>query len=213
MTHIAYYRVSTVSQGKSGLGLEAQRAAVVAFMGEPAQEFVEVESGRRTTRPKLMEAIEAARSTKSVLVVAKLDRLARNARFLLEITDSGIDVAFCDLPDLPAGPMGRFFLTMMAAVAELESGMISERTKAALKAAKVRGTKLGTAGIQRAVENKKRASAFSRSIEPHIKEAQMLGCRSNLDIVDYLNNYGPPAHGGGKWHQTTVRRLLARLET
>jgi DNA invertase Pin-like site-specific DNA recombinase len=139
--------VSTDKQGRSGLGLEAQEAAITAFL-RPVdrllkQPYTEVESGRSTKRPKLAEALARCRKTGATLLVAKLDRLSRNVVFLRTLIDSGVDVVFCDLPHIPPGAMGRFLLTQMAAVAELEAGLVSERTKAALAAAKARGVKLG----------------------------------------------------------------------
>ena len=146
---ISYLRVSTQKQGQSGLGEEAQRAAVAAYLngGEWTllREFVEIESGKKNDRPQLAEALALCRRTGAVLVVAKLDRLARDTLFLLTVQrDSGdAGVVFCDLPTVPPGPMGKFFITQMAAVAELEAGLISQRTKAALAEAKKGGTKLG----------------------------------------------------------------------
>jgi len=147
---VSYLRVSTDRQGKSGLGLQAQRDAVANYLNggqwELVAELVEVESGKRQDRPQLDAALTTCRLHRATLVVAKLDRLARNAKFLLHLIDSGADVVFCDLPHVPSGPTGRFLLTQMAAVAELEAGLISQRTKAALAAAKSRGVKLGTPG-------------------------------------------------------------------
>ena len=143
---VAYLRVSTDRQGKSGLGLEAQRAAVESYLDggrwKIINEFLEVESGRRSDRPKLAEALAMCRAHRAALVVAKVDRLARSQSFLSRILEAGVDVRFCDLPQIE-GPTGRFLLPSMMAVAELEAGMISARTKAALAASKARGKKLG----------------------------------------------------------------------
>src|SRR4030081_3326184 len=143
---IAYYRVSTGKQGKSGLGIEAQRQAVATYLNggnwRIIAEFTEVESGRRSDRPQLDKALAAARVRQVPLVVAKVDRLTRSVAFLSRLLEAGVDVRFADLPAIE-GPTGRFLLQQMAAVAELEAGMISARTKAALAAAKARGKKLG----------------------------------------------------------------------
>src|SRR5215218_2962080 len=142
---IAYYRVSTAKQGASGLGLAAQRSAVAAYLKEQGQviaEFKEVESGRRSDRPALEQALAAARLHRVPIVVAKVDRLTRSVAFLSRLLESGVEVRFADLPAIE-GPTGRFMLQQMAAVAELEAGLISTRTKAALAAAKARGKKLG----------------------------------------------------------------------
>jgi DNA invertase Pin-like site-specific DNA recombinase len=141
---VAYYRVSTNRQGKSGLGLEAQRAAVATYLNggdwSIVAEFTEVESGRRSDRPALDQALAAARLHRASLVVSKVDRLTRSVAFLARLLEAGVDVRFADLPQIE-GATGRFL--QMVAVAELEAGMISARTKAALAAAAKRGKKLG----------------------------------------------------------------------
>ena len=143
---LAYYRVSTGKQGNSGLGIEAQRQAVANYLNggdwRIVGEFVEVESGRRSDRPELDKALAAARVRQVPLVVAKVDRLTRSVAFLSRLLEAGVDVRFADLPAIE-GATGKFLLQQMAAVAELEAGMISARTKAALAAAKRRGKKLG----------------------------------------------------------------------
>ena len=153
---LAYYRVSTDRQGQSGLGLEVQRAKVEAMASERgaviAAEFVEVESGRKSDRPQLAAALAQARAEKAVIAVAKIDRLARDAGFVLKLANeaekNGMGgFVFCDLPDIDATTSaGRMVLTMMASVAEFEARRISERTKEALAAAKARGVCLGGFG-------------------------------------------------------------------
>src|SRR5262252_8226197 len=143
---VAYYRVSTGRQGKSGLGLEAQREAVKTYLNggdwQVVDEYTEVESGKRSDRPALEEALAAARLHRASLVVSKVDRLTRSVAFLSRLLEAGVDVRFADLPQIE-GVTGRFMLQQMVAVAELEAGIISARTKAALAAAKKRGKKLG----------------------------------------------------------------------
>lgn len=222
---VAYYRVSTDQQGRSGLGLEAQKAAVAAHVaaaqGRLADEFEEVESGKKSDRPQLGRALAACRARRAVLVVAKLDRLARNALFLLTVAEGAGDagVVFCDLPQLPPGPMGKFFLTLMAAVAELEAGLISQRTKAALAAAKARGVRLGAphlvGGDRRAAEAGRRSqSERSRrraaDVMPFIEAAQRAGCTSLRQIATALTARGiEPPSGGAEWHAQQVKRAMA----
>jgi DNA invertase Pin-like site-specific DNA recombinase len=172
--YVAYYRVSTDRQGKSGLGLEAQKDAVQARLNggrwQIVDEFTEVESGKRASRPQLDAAIAACKKHKARLLVAKLDRLSRNVAFLLELIDSGVDVLFADLPELN-GAMGKFVLITMANVAELEAGLVSERTKAALKAAKARGVKLGRYGAEvLAPKYHEEAVRRAKELEPLIRE-------------------------------------------
>jgi DNA invertase Pin-like site-specific DNA recombinase len=144
--YVAYYRVSTEQQGKSGLGLEAQQATVRNYLNggtwELLAEFQEAESGKNDNRPELAKALALCKRHRSKLIVAKVDRLTRSASFLHKLLDVGVDVMFCDLPQID-GPIGRFLLQQLVNVAELEAGFIGQRTKAALSAAKSRGTNLG----------------------------------------------------------------------
>ena len=126
---VTYLRVSTTKQGQSGLGLEAQRETVTKHLSsaglELRSEYVEVESGKRKVRPQLEAALAEAKKRKAVLVVAKTDRLSRETKTLLAIVDSGVDILFCDMPILAPGAAGRFQLTLLAAAAEYEAGLIS----------------------------------------------------------------------------------------
>ena len=220
--YIAYFRVSTERQGRSGLGLDAQREAVAAFLNggdwRLLGEHVEVESGKNNDRPALAKALAACRMTGATLVVAKLDRLARNARFLLSVVEGSGEggVVFCDLPALPAGPVGKFMLTQMAAVAELEAGLISQRTKSALAAAKARGTKLGgwrggpkvdTSTGTKARHD--RAQAFAASVGPMAAELHSTGL-SLRQIAAELTARGIRTPRGGDWTADAVRTVLAR---
>jgi DNA invertase Pin-like site-specific DNA recombinase len=221
---VCYYRVSTGRQGKSGLGLDAQRAAVATYLNggdwQIVDEFTEVESGKKSDRPALEKALAAARLHRASLVVSKVDRLTRSVAFLSRLLEAGVDVRFADLPQIE-GATGRFLLQQMVAVAELEAGMISARTKAALAAAKKRGTKLGgNRGVKptakmRALSRaalQQRAAARAADIGPAIKALQAAGATSLRAIADGLNSRGiPTARGQGTWSAVQVARVLGRL--
>lgn len=218
---VAYYRVSTRRQGQSGLGLEAQRAAVSEFLGgkehKLLKEFTETESGTKNGRPELAAAMEACRLYQAKLVIAKLDRLARNAAFLLSLRDAGVDFVCCDMPDA-----NRLTVGILAMVAEDEAERISHRTKVALAAAKARGVQLGTAGARnlknrtvgsrRGNEKKTElAEARARELSSFVMplRAQGLSLRA---IADRLNEADIPTPRGLAWKAPQVQRLLKRLE-
>jgi DNA invertase Pin-like site-specific DNA recombinase len=211
---VSYYRVSTDKQGKSGLGLDAQKTAVADRLDggswQIVAEFIEVESGKRASRPQLDAAIAACKKHKAKLIVAKLDRLSRNVSLLLKLIESGLDVLFADLPDLN-GAMGKFVLITMANVAEFEAGLISERTKAALKAAKARGVRLGRHGAE-VLAPRYRADAHQRAkeLEPIIRELQNKGYSCNR-IAAELNTRKVPTPRNGRWDHSSVRNVLERL--
>jgi DNA invertase Pin-like site-specific DNA recombinase len=221
MFYVSYLRVSTSRQGISGLGLEAQRDAVGRYIatngGQLTAEFLEVETGKGSnalqTRPQLRVALAHAQKTRATLVVAKLDRLTRSARLLLEMMErsGGLDIVFCDLPQIPPGPIGRFMITQLAAVAELEAGMISDRTKAALAAAKARGVQLGKNGKVLAERRKSDALDHALSVAHEFAAAQQAGCSTLRDIAAHLQESGVKPRDGGQWHPTTVKRTMARL--
>jgi len=222
---VAYYRVSTDRQGKSGLGLDAQRAAVAKYVagigGIVAAEFEEVESGKRNDRPQLAAALAACRARRAALVIAKLDRLARNARFLLHVVEGTGEagVVFCDLPSVPPGPVGKFLLTQMAAVAELEAGLISQRTRAALAAAKARGTRLGNPQLRSGAPEHARAAAAAKSAQararaadvlPYLEAARRAGAHTLYELAAALTNRGVPTPAGrSNWRPEQVRRVQA----
>jgi DNA invertase Pin-like site-specific DNA recombinase len=211
---VAYYRVSTQGQGKSGLGLDAQRAAVEERLNGGSwtlmAEYTEIESGRRSQRPQLVAALAACKKQKAKLVVAKLDRLTRNVRFMLTLIDSGVDVLFCDLPEV-SGAMGRFLLTTMASTAELEAGLVSERTKAALAAAKRRGVKLGANGREvLAPRFRAEAEARAKELAPIIRELRQQGYSLN-GIAAELEKRKVATPRGGRWHPQLVKRIAQRL--
>jgi DNA invertase Pin-like site-specific DNA recombinase len=217
---VSYYRVSTVQQGRSGLGLEAQREAVRDFLNGGdwtlAGEFTEVESGKRTDRPQLDAALSLCRLTGATLIVAKLDRLARNVRFLLSVVEGTGDagVVFCDLPTVPPGAMGKFIVTQMAAVAELEAGLISKRTKDALAASKARGKALGgyrggpkvdpAAGLR---AQRERAAQYADSVRPIVTELRDTGL-SLWSVCAELEARGIRTPRGGKWVPNSVSKIL-----
>jgi DNA invertase Pin-like site-specific DNA recombinase len=215
MRHVAYYRVSTTKQGASGLGLEAQRKAVLDYIGTPVAEFTEVESGKRSDRPQLRAALDHAKLLGAQLVVAKLDRLSRNASFLLQLRDAGIDFTCADMPHA-----NRMTVGVMALVAEEEAAAISKRTREALLAAKARGRKLGgdrgnlpsvsAAGRQRSMEVRGARAADRRALlMPHVEAARASGAMSLQQIADYLNGLGIGTARGGTWYAASVARLLA----
>ena len=198
--------------------MDAQRAAVAARLnGGPWQlvgKFTEVESGKQSKRPQLVAALAACKKQKAKLFVAKLDRLSRNTRFLLTLIESGVEVLFADLPDV-TGAMGKFILTQMAAVAELEAGLIGERTKAALAAAKARGVVLGNPRLadvrDRAVANLKAdADRFAKNVAPIIREIQSTGVASHRGIARSLNSRGIATARGGEWTAVQVGSILRR---
>jgi DNA invertase Pin-like site-specific DNA recombinase len=221
---VAYYRVSTAGQGRSGLGLEAQQAAVEALCASSgwtiiAPPFVEIESGKRNDRPELAKAIERCKVTGARLVIAKLDRLSRNAAFLMGLKDSGVDFVAADMPNANSLTVG-----VMALVAQQEAEAISQRTKDALQAAKARGTKLGNpngaaaliragkgnaAGVA-AIQDK--AKIHAERLRPLVQQLRAKGCTSLGSIAKALNGEGVLTPRGAKWHASSVRNLLARLE-
>lgn len=220
---VAYYRVSTDRQGRSGLGLEAQQETVRAFLNggswSLAGEFIEIESGRSSDRPELTEALTQCRIRGATLIVASVSRLTRSVAFLSRLLEAGVEVRFCDLPQIE-GPTGRFMLQQMVAVAELEAGLIGDRTRKALAAAKARGKKLGTpANLQRQDVGRERgraartrsAAANALDLVETIKDVRALGASSLREIAAGLNDRGiPTARGGTSWSATQVQRVLAR---
>jgi len=206
--YISYIRVSTNRQGKSGLGLEAQNSVVDGFLsqsgGQLINEYVEVESGKRNSRAQLQNALEECKREGATLVIAKLDRLARNVHFISGLIESGVPFRAVDMPEA-----NRFVLHIMAAVAEHEGRAISERTKAALAAAKARGVKLGQSCQALADQKIADANAYSESMGPVIKRYKMNGL-SIRKIADRLNFDKVPSYTGGKWHSSTIQRVWKR---
>ena len=225
---VAYVRVSTAGQGTSGLGLEGQRAAIEAYAKQTAGEllatYIEVESGKRADRPELARALSHAKRAKATLVVAKLDRLARNVAFLSAMLEAGVEFIACDNPTA-----NRLTVHILAAVAEAEAKAISERTKSALAAAKARGTQLGSArpGHWEGREDRRLAGAMNGAkaatqarvrladeayadllpiIQQHKSEGGTL-----QQIAARLNGEGYTTRRGKEFTPMTVKRILERV--
>jgi DNA invertase Pin-like site-specific DNA recombinase len=219
---VAYLRVSTRQQGDSGLGLEAQRAkvaeTVARLRGVVIHELEEVESGTRNDRPQLREALALCRRYAATLVVSRLDRLARNARFLLEVRDNvgPGGVVFCDLPELPSGPAGQLVLTILGAVAEYEAKAGRQRTLDGLAAKKRQGFKLGNPNLRAAngpQARARQARKFAREVWPAIARAQRAGCKTLRELGDALEAVGIRTPSGSEhWAEETVRRVIARAQ-
>jgi DNA invertase Pin-like site-specific DNA recombinase len=211
--YVAYARVSTAEQGRSGLGLEAQEEAIRRFVREGdrllAPTYVEVESGKRIDRPELEKALRHAKLTGSTLLVAKMDRLARNVAFVSQLMEAGVDFVACDNPHAT-----RLTMHILAAVDEDERRRISERTRAALAAAKARGKRLGGfRGVhvdpaKGLAARRDAASAFSAHVRPEIEELRAAGCVSLRAIASKLNERGIKTRRGGEWSAMQVGRVL-----
>ncbi len=217
---VAYYRVSTQRQARSGLGLEAQQAAVAEHTrhtgAQLLAEYVETESGKKCQRPELERAIAHAKRTGATLVVAKLDRLARNVAFTAALMESGVDFLCCDNPSA-----NRLTIHILAAVAEDEARRISERTKAALAAAKARGVKLGASNPRcrnltpearrRGTRASSKTSRERASIDPAIRAviAELQPHLGNTHIAEVLNQRGYRTARGNRWTDVAVRRVRA----
>jgi DNA invertase Pin-like site-specific DNA recombinase len=220
---VGYERVSTARQGRSGLGLEAQRKTIEDYAaGRGAAilaRFTEVESGRKNDRPELEKALQLARLTGATLVIAKLDRLSRNAAFLLTLRDSGASFVAVDMPEANDLTIG-----IMALMAQQEREAISRRTKEALAAAKARGVKLGNpngaAALRLAGEDgsalrstvSSNANAFAESLAPVLRDIREQGHHTLRAIALELNERGIQTRRGGSWHVSNVRNLLVRTD-
>jgi DNA invertase Pin-like site-specific DNA recombinase len=211
---VTYYRVSTQKQGRSGLGLEAQKAAATEYIkahgGVELASFTEVESGKINTRPQLEAALLRCRQAHATLLVAKLDRLSRNAAFLLNLRDSGVKFQALDIPEANTLTLG-----VMAVLAQHEREIISGRTKAALAARRARGLPLGTprdmsahaaraSALARAV-NTEKAKTRAALVAPAIKSARSAGCASLRQVAEHLDDLGITTPRGKKWTPTAVK--------
>ena len=217
-TYVSYYRVSTVRQGRSALGLDDQRKVVSDYLsggsGNLVGEFTEVESGRKKDRPQLQLALAMCRKQKATLVIAKLDRLARNVAFISALLESKVRFVAVDMPEADVT-----FLQMAAVFAEWEAKKISERTYAALAQAKLRGRKLGwsiperrseqhQAACMGAAVNRNRAKQFAANVLPIIGDVQKAGITTLDGIANALNARGIATARGGRWFASTVKNVF-----
>ena len=220
MEYVIYYRVSTDKQGQSGLGLEAQQKQVNDYLQSKIDavvvaEYTEVESGRKVNRDALNEAVATAKKHKAVLLVAKLDRVARNVKLFLELLDQ-VKIEFTDLPALSNGTSdSRLVLTQLAAFAEWEAAKISERTKAALAAKKARGEAMGVKGGDNIKatngKRKEQADEFARQKAPML--ISLAKDMSQRQLVEYLNQQGIKSPTGKEWRLNSLQNVLKRAKS
>ena len=219
-SYVSYLRVSTQRQGTSGLGLQAQQEIIQKYLNgcSPVAEFIEVESGRKTNRPKLHEALELCKKMKATLIVAKMDRLSRNVAFTSQLLDSGIEIVFCDFPKA-----NRLVLTIIAAISEYEAGLIRKRTKEALQIKKDQGFKLGkpenlTNNLEKAITNSKKANAEKANNNPNNRRAvalikNLINNTSSLsEMARQLNSEGFLTSRGGSFSAKQVSILINRYQ-
>ena len=208
--YVAYFRVSTQKQGMSGLGLEAQQDAIQRFTQHQDCEIIasltETESGKRTNRPQLLAALELCRRKRAILLIAKLDRLARNVHFISGLMESGVRFVVADQPT-----KDRFMLHVQAAFAEEEARRISLRTREALAAAKRRGVVIGATGKLLAQRYRQEAQTRAQQLLPIFLQVRHEGARTTAHFRDRLNALGVPGPGGGRWHLPNTYRTLKRL--
>lgn len=209
---VAYYRVSTVRQGVSGLGLDAQRKSVVDFVesrgGELVEEWTEVESGSQDARPALAAALAAARRLEATLVVAKLDRLSRSVRLIAEIMDAGVSFVCADMPEA-----SELTIHIIAALAQYERKLISQRTKEALAALKARGVKLGNpnpkaSGVARARRSRSKALQYSGQFR--FLKSQGLTVKQMADTLNALQV--PTPNNNPYWYTSLVQRVWTKIQ-
>lgn len=212
---VAYFRVSTVRQRESGLGLDAQREIVRRFANSHGQQIIsehtEVESGKKTDvdRPQLAAALALCRKLDATLIVSKLDRLSRNALFLLQLQQANVEFICCDCPNVD-----RFTVGILALVAQRERELISERTKSALAAAKARGIRLGTRTPDRQVRlmmkgYKRQGEQFIARVRPIIEEIKSSGVTTLTGIAQCLSRRGIPTRTGKTvWFASTVKTVV-----
>ncbi|WP_457811353.1 recombinase family protein [Sinorhizobium meliloti] len=207
MKYVAYYRVSTKRQGRSGLGLDAQRTSIEAFLkngGELLAEFTDVTSGKRDDRTELNKAIKLARSAGAKLLIAKLDRFSRRVSFIARMMESDVGLTIAEMPNAT-----EFQLHIFAALAQEERRLISERTRRALMQARSRGVRLGTYGRILAERNKADAASFARQIFCFLPEGwwEMSYC----SLAKALNASGLKTRSGGRFYPQTVKNYISHF--
>jgi DNA invertase Pin-like site-specific DNA recombinase len=211
---VAYYRVSTQGQGNSGLGLDAQRAAVHAHVqqvgGGLIGEFTEIESGALDERTELNLALKQCRAQKALLVIAKLDRLARSVHFIAQLLNSGVEFVAADMPHA-----NKLTIHIIAAVAEYEREVIAQRTKAALSAAKLRGVRLGNPRAAEAAHKgreimRDEANDYARGLMPIFEGLRTKGVSSYSELARALAERGIPTRRGGQWTAAGVSNIVKR---
>ena len=220
MKYVIYYRVSTDKQDKSGLGLEAQQKQVNDYLQSKPDavviaEYVEIDSGKKVNRIELNKAVVDAKKNKAVLLVAKLDRVARNVKLFLDLLDQ-VRIEFTDLPALSNGTSdSRLVLTQLAAFAEWEAAKISERTKAALAAKKARGEPMGIMGKEniKATNGKRKEQAddFAKQLAGML--IPLAETMSQRRLVDYLNQHGVKSPTGKEWRLNSLQNVLNRAKS
>ena len=220
MKYVIYYRVSTDKQDKSGLGLEAQQKQVNDYLQSKPDavviaEYVEIDSGKKVNRIELNKAVVDAKKNKAVLLVAKLDRVARNVKLFLDLLDQ-VRIEFTDLPALSNGTSdSRLVLTQLAAFAEWEAAKISERTKAALAAKKARAEPMGIMGKENIKatngKRKEQANDFAKQLAGML--IPLAATMSQRRLVDYLNQHGVKSPTGKEWRLNSLQNVLNRAKS
>jgi DNA invertase Pin-like site-specific DNA recombinase len=207
---ISYLRVSTERQGQSGLGIEAQREAVQRYVasvgGTLIAEHLEIETGKSATRPILLQSIAQCRRERAVLLIARLDRLARSVSFISSLIDGGVEFVAADNP-----AANKMMLQLLAVFAEHERDQIAARTKAALAAAKARGVMLGANGTILAAKRRAEADEFAEGIRCDVESALADGAATLRDVARHLNGLGKATREGAAWTAQNAQRVMRRL--
>ena len=206
--YVVYYRVSTVRQGQSGLGLDGQRTMVENFLkpdDRVIDEFTEIQSGKKDNREELQSALKLVKKTKSKLLIPKLDRFSRKVSFVSSIIDQGVEIVICEHPNITT-----FFLHLLSCFAEEERRQISERTKLALQEAKKRGVELGKNGKVLSQINRQKKKEFVQSIRPSL-ELVSKECSSLSEMSRRLNELNVSTYRNGRWYPQTVKNYLRIL--